>query len=90
MAVTKILAKSIRLDRLVNYIKNGDKTNEETLVTTINCTLEEAAKQMLQTKMDYDKTDGVQAYHIIQSFMIGEISPETARGGIFRRIPSRV
>ena len=78
MAVTKILAKSILLDRLVNYIKNGDKTNEETLVTTINCTPEEAAKQMLQTKMDYDKTDGVQAYHIIQSFMIGEISPETA------------
>ena len=78
MAVTKILAKSIRLDRLVNYIKNGDKTNEETLVTTICCTPENAAKQMMQTKMDYDKTDGVQAYHIIQSFMIGEISPETA------------
>ena len=47
MAVTKILAKSIRLDRLVNYIKNGDKTNEETLVTTINCTPEEAQREFL-------------------------------------------
>ena len=78
MAVTKILAKSMRLDKLVNYIKNGDKTNEETLVSTLNCNPREAARQMLRTKQHYGKEDGVQAYHIIQSFQIGEISPEMA------------
>ena len=78
MAVTKILAKSMRLDRLINYIRNGDKTNEETLVSAINCTPQTAAKQMLRTKEHYGKETGVQAYHIIQSFKIGEISPETA------------
>ena len=78
MAVTKILAKSMRLDKLVNYIKNGDKTNEETLVSTLNCNPRDAAKQMLRTKRHYGKEDGVQAYHIIQSFQIGEISPEMA------------
>ena len=67
MAVTKILAKSMRLDKLVNYIKNGDKTNEETLVSTLNCNPREAARQMLRTKKHYGKEDGVQAYHIIQS-----------------------
>ncbi len=78
MAVTKILAKSMRLDKLVNYIKNGDKTNEETLVSALNCNPRDAAKQMLRTKKHYGKEDGVQAYHIIQSFQIGEISPEMA------------
>ncbi len=78
MAVTKILAKSMRLDKLVNYIKNGDKTNEGTLVSAIHCLPEDAVKRMLHTKALYGKEDGVQAYHIIQSFKIGEISPETA------------
>lgn len=62
MAVTKILAKSMRLDRLINYIRNGDKTNEETLVSAINCTPQTAAKQMLSTKEHYSKEGGVQAY----------------------------
>ena len=78
MAVTKILAKSMRLDKLVNYIKNGDKTNEGTLVSAIHCLPVDAVKRMLHTKALYGKEDGVQAYHIIQSFKIGEISPETA------------
>ena len=78
MAVTKILAKSMRLDKLINYIRNGDKTNEETLVSSINCTPNTAAKQMLRTKEHYAKEGGVQAYHIIQSFQVGEITPEMA------------
>ena len=78
MAVTKILAKSMRLDRLINYIRNGDKTEDEVLVSAINCTPQKAARQMLQTKERYAKEDGVQAYHIIQSFSPEEITPELA------------
>lgn len=78
MAVTKILAKTMRLDKLVNYIKNDEKTDEGTLVSGIHCSPEDAVKRMLRTKEDFGKEDGVQAYHIIQSFMIGEISPEMA------------
>ncbi len=59
MAVTKILAKSMRLDKLINYIRNGDKTDDEVLVSAINCTTKGAAKQMLQTKERYAKEDGV-------------------------------
>ena len=33
---------------------------------------------MKQTKKDYGKEDGVQCYHIIQSFAHGEIEPEKA------------
>lgn len=78
MAVTKILAKSMRLDKLINYVINGDKTDEQTLVTPINCTVKGAAKEMLQTKEHWCKENGVQTYHIIQSFKVGEISPEMA------------
>lgn len=78
MAVTKILAKSMRLDKLINYIRNGDKTEEGILVSTINCNVESAAEQMLDTKKRYRRTDGVQAYHIIQAFSPEEISPELA------------
>lgn len=78
MAVTKILAKSMRLDKLVNYVANGDKTESGILVTTRGCRIESAAQQMMDTKERWGKTDGVQAYHIIQSFKPGEITPELA------------
>ena len=78
MAVTKILAKNMRIDRLVNYIVNPDKTEEESLVTSLNCNVKTAAKEMANTKEYYGSTGGVQAYHIIQSFRPDEISPELA------------
>lgn len=78
MAVTRILAKNMRLDRLINYVGNEDKTEENTLLTCIHCDYEEAAHQMLRTKYRFGKINGVQAYHIIQAFMPHEISPEDA------------
>ena len=78
MAVTRILAKSMRLDRLINYVRNGDKTDGEALVTSLNCTPKTAAAQMRRTKEHWCKSDGVQAYHIIQSFSPDEITPEMA------------
>lgn len=78
MAVTKILSKTMRLDKLIRYVVNKDKTEEQTLVSCIGCEASTAAKTMMDTKRHYGKTDGVQAYHIIQSFKPDEISPALA------------
>lgn len=78
MAVTKILSKSMRIDKLIRYVSNPDKTDEQTLVSAVNCEVKTAAKAWKATKEMFGKTDGVQAYHIIQSFDIGEVTPQIA------------
>ncbi len=78
MAITKILSKNMRLDRLIRYIQNRDKTDDEVFTYCQYCDLKDAAHQMRATKERYGKTDGIQAFHIIQSFAPGEITPELA------------
>ncbi len=76
MAITKILARRARLDVLIGYVLNGDKTDDKILTAYHNVTERAPYLTMKQTKMDAGKTDGVQCYHIIQSFAPGEIRPE--------------
>ena len=78
MAVTKILARKGRLDVGVRYVLNGDKTNEQILTASQGCSTEHAVSRMMKTKRHYRQTDGVQYYHLIQSFRPGEITPELA------------
>ena len=78
MAVTKILARHARLDLAINYAVNPDKTDEEVLTAYLNCDKGHAGRQMLATKGAKNNRDGVQYYHIIQSFKPGEITPELA------------
>ena len=78
MAVTKIYAKRARLDKLIRYVINPDKTDEMTLVSGLGCEVETAYDEMMQVKEQFHQTDGVQGYHIIQSFQPGEIDGETA------------
>nr|WP_326186913.1 relaxase/mobilization nuclease domain-containing protein [uncultured Oscillibacter sp.] len=78
MAVTKILARKGRLDAGINYILNGDKTEERVLTARLNCDPGRECRQMLDTKRAYEKMDGVMYYHVIQSFKPGEITPELA------------
>ena len=78
MAVTKILARHARLDLAINYAVNPDKTDEEVLTAYLNCDKGHACRQMLATKEAKNNRDGVQYYHIIQSFKPGEITPEMA------------
>ncbi len=68
------------LDTLTGYATNEDKTqmDERLLVTGINCFPETAAEKMIATKRKYGKMDKRQAYHLIQSFAPGEITPELA------------
>lgn len=69
MAITKI-AKNIThdLDKVINYVKNGEKTEHGILVSGLNCLPENAYKQMMMIKKTYHKENGILAYHYIQSF----------------------
>ena len=78
MAVTKILARKGRLDVGIRYVLNGDKTDEQILTASQGCSTEYAASRMLKTKQRHRQTNGVQYYHLIQSFKPGEITPELA------------
>ena len=78
MAITKILARKGSLDAGIKYILNGDKTEGQILTARLNCDPGRECRQMLDTKRAYGKTDGVQYYHVIQSFKPGEVSPELA------------
>lgn len=78
MAITKILARSARIDRIIQYVLNGDKTDGQILTAHQNCDPGRECRQMLDTKREVGKMGGRQCYHIIQSFKPGEITPELA------------
>lgn len=104
MATTAIWDVTDRLDRVINYATNSnktenfdysnsdfkglqnllgytvrdDKTEKQFYVTGINCDPASACKQMLQTKLQFQKTGGILAFHGYQSFAPGEATPGTA------------
>ena len=78
MAITKILARKGPLAAGIDYILNKEKTEEQVLTVYLNCDPGREVQQMLETKQAYGKTDGVQYYHIVQSFKPGEVTPELA------------
>ena len=77
------LSKYSDLINALHYAANDEKTNLENekklLVEGINCDPDIAARQMIDTKEIYGKTDGVVAYHAYISFKPGEVSPEEAQ-----------
>lgn len=82
MAYDKIITIHARLDRRINYALNPAKTKdgEQTLCTAINCRLDTACRDMLDTKRRWDKeTRPVQGYHIIHSYAPGEVTAEQAQ-----------
>lgn len=76
MAITKYIVIKKNLEAVINYAKNGDKTENGIFVSAINCLPETAYSQMMLTKKNFHKEDGRLGYHIIQSFNGNEISPE--------------
>lgn len=82
MAYDKIITIHARLDRRINYTLNPEKTSdgERVLCTAINCELDTACQDMLETKRRWDKeTRPVQGYHIIHSYAPGEVTAEQAQ-----------
>ncbi len=104
MATTKIWDIKGRLDILINYAANPEKTDgnkyneialqalhdvmayasdeykteKQLYVSGVNVTPDTAKDKMQQTKLRYGKTHGIIAFHAIQSFKPGEVTPELA------------
>ncbi len=68
------------LEALAGYASNEEKTVKEGVryVSGINCFPETVAEKMAATKQRFGKEGKRIAYHIIQSFAPGEITPELA------------
>lgn len=82
MAIIKMkpprCGKMIGLSYLLNYIMNDAKTDEK-LIFAQNCNADSAYSEMVLTKEQWNKNNGRQYCHIIQSFDPKEnISAETA------------
>lgn len=82
MAVTKIKAIRSTVDSAIVYIINPAKTDEKLLVSSFGCSVETAAKEFEWTR-EIAKQQGmpdtkILARHVIQSFDVGEVSPELA------------
>ena len=78
MAVIKIKTIKKNLQAVVNYAKNGEKTEHGILVSGVNCLPQSAYEQMALTKKFYHKENKTLGFHIIQSFKGQEVSPQKA------------
>lgn len=78
MATTKLWKFKSRLDRLINYAINGEKTENKLYVSGINCMPDTAFYEMQNVKKQFFKTKGIECFHGYQSFATGEVTPEQA------------
>ena len=78
MATTRIWKVEYRLDHVIEYIENENKTKDKRLVTGINCTEFNAYQEMMIAKKQFNKTGGILGYHAYQSFNGYEVLPEVA------------
>lgn len=66
------------LNNVVQYAVNISKTEQRLFQSSLNCTLDNAYNEMMDSKKRWHKTDGVVGYHFIQSFKPGEVTAEQA------------
>ena len=82
MAVTKIKAIRETLSKAIAYILNPEKTDEKLLVSSYGCASETAAREFEWTRKIAEQKGmnpvRIIARHVIQSFEIGEVTPELA------------
>ena len=69
---------AVSLQDALDYAANRDKTEQSCFESSYACTLETAFADMRQTKERWHKSGGVQGYHLVQSFAVGEVTPELA------------
>lgn len=65
------------LNKLVNYVLKEEKT-EQKLVTGQNCNPSTAFEEMMVTKKLFEKENGREYKHFVQSFKPGEVTAEKA------------
>ena len=82
MAVTKIKAIRGTLSKAIAYILNPEKTDEKLLVSSYGCASETVAREFEWTRKIAEQKGmnpvRIIARHVIQSFEIGEVTPELA------------
>ena len=78
MTVTKIHPIKTTLKKAIDYICNGDKTNDEIYVTMHLCSRENAYKEFELTKKQFNSRTKTLTHHLIQSFVPEEVSFEEA------------
>ena len=86
MAISKILYigdcgagyAGKHLKQALDYITMPEKTGGGQFVGSLNCQQEQVYEQMRQTKEQFGKTDQRQGYHLIISFVEGEVDADTA------------
>ena len=94
MATVAIWKIDSRLDHVIDYIKNTEKTKNKNygnnkfiadeqndkvcFVSGINCSTETTYKEMMITKSSFNKLDGIKGFHAFQSFKEGEVTPALA------------
>ena len=79
MAVTQLYNRTTNLNGLIEYVMNGDKTDEMKYVSGVNCLPETAYEEMISTKNRFNKgKEKIIGYHLIQSFARYEVTPEVA------------
>ena len=66
------------LQDAVDYALNREKTESDCFETGHSCVCETAFEDMRDTVQRWQQTDGVQGYHLVQSFAEGEVTPELA------------
>lgn len=88
MAITKLMhmksassgSSSSHLKNAIDYILQEKKVavneTQQKYAASQGCILEQAYKNMLQTKEQYGKTGGRQGYHFVISFKPGEVTQE--------------
>ena len=64
---------------VLKYAKDEEKTEREFYVDGINCNPSTARDQFVTVKEQFDKEDGIQAYHGYLSFEETDITPELAQ-----------
>jgi hypothetical protein len=82
MAVTKIKAIRGTLSKALAYIMNPKKTDDKMLLSSYGCATETAAQEFEWTRKIAEQQGmnpvKIIARHVIQSFDVGEVSPELA------------
>ena len=78
MAYTKIHAVTATVNKAVDYICNPDKTDEGILISSYGCSPETAAYDFKFALSKTSQSDPNKVYHLIQSFLPGEVSYKEA------------
>lgn len=61
---------------VMNYAEDESKTEQKLFVSGVNCDPENARAEMIATKEQWNKTGGIIAFHMYQSFRPEEGTPE--------------